>query len=227
MNQTSIAQMVLAHADAIEHGVKRITGPARLGADVTADIVADVMLALLDGRGAKFDPSRGNAKVFCRMVAYQIALDKLRAMNRGGQFSGAYAGFGNAQLDADRGDDAPPPINSAPAADVHKPKAGAVADAGPDTAGRAVRVNGASFGIAAPTFADELADHEWLTDARNAVAAVMPLLTDSERMLWAELTAGTFNAADYADRHGLATATAHVRANRLRAKVRDLLKEAA
>ena len=222
MTDTSTAQMVLANADAIDHGVRRITGPARLGEDVTADIVADVTLALLDKRGAAFDPTRGNPAAFCRMVAYQVALDKLRAMNRGGQFSGAYAGFGNAQLDVKRGD--APPITSAPAADAHTPKMGADAT---DSPGRAVRVKGAAFNTCAPTFVAELEDHQWLTEARNAVAAVLPSLTDSERMLWDELAAGTFAAADYAERHGITVSTAHVRANRLRARVRDLLKVAA
>lgn len=195
MNHLTVNQLVLAHLDAIEHGVKRITGPARLGADVTADLVADAQLALLDGRGAKFDASRGNPKTFCRMVGYQVALDKLRAMNRGGQFSGAYAGFGNSQLNADRGDDG---------AQQH-----------PDTP------------AITPTVAEDLAHAQWLANARKAVASVLPGLSDSERMLWDDLQAGTFNAAEYASRHGIATATAHVRANRLRAKVRKMLKVAA
>ncbi len=218
-------QMIIDNADAILHGVRRITGPARLAADVTADIVADAQLALLDGRGAKFDATRANAAAFCRMVGYQVALDKLRAMTRGGQFSGAYAGFGNAQLDADRAFDAPP-LRSAPAANTYKPKAGAV-DGHEDTRGNAVRVGGASFGVASAAFADELERHDELKAMRAAVAEVLPMLSADELALWNELAAGTFNAADYAGRHGLATATAHVRANRLRAKVSSLLREAA
>lgn len=218
-------QMILDNADALLHGVRRITGPARLGADVTADIVADAQLALLDGRGAKFDATRANAAAFCRMVGYQVALDKLRAMSRGGQFSGAYAGFGNAQLDADRADDAPP-IRSAPAADAHSPKAGAVAGHA-DMTGRAVRVKGASFGIGGADFADELERAHELAAMRSAVAEVLPMLTADELALWNELAAGTFEAASYAGRHGLATATAHVRANRLRAKVSGLLRKVA
>jgi hypothetical protein len=218
-------QEILDNASALMHGVKRITGPARLGADITEDIFADAQLALLDGRAEKFDSSRATAAAFCRMVGYQVALDKLRAMSRGGQFSGAYAGFGNAQLDADRGDDAPP-INSAPAADVHKPKAGAVQDHS-DTTGRAVRVNGASFGVASPTFADELVRADELAAMRAAVAEVLPLLSADELALWHELADGSFAAASYAERHGIAAATAHVRANRLRAKVSQLLRVAA
>jgi RNA polymerase sigma factor (sigma-70 family) len=93
MNQEQIAQMVLENMGAIRQGVGRVT--QSLGLDVHADIVSDVILAILEKRGASFDPNKASAAVFCRMVAYQIALDKFRAMKRGGQFSGAYAGIGN------------------------------------------------------------------------------------------------------------------------------------
>jgi DNA-directed RNA polymerase specialized sigma24 family protein len=98
MNQEQIAQMVLENMGAIRQGVGRVT--QSLGLDVHADLVSDAILAILEKRGASFDPSKGSAAVFCRMVSYQIALDRFRAMKRGGQFSGAYSGIGNRELDS-------------------------------------------------------------------------------------------------------------------------------
>ena len=193
MTNTQWSQAVLGQQSAMRETIARMAYRTNLGTDLVDDLLSDVTVTLLGKRGQSFDGALGTVAGFCRMVAYQVANDKIRAMYRGGQFSGAYAGFGNAQLDADRDDNAPP-IN---------------------------------IGVQAPTFVNELADHQWLTNARAAVAAVLPQLSDSERMLWTELAAGTFDAADYATHHGIATATAHVRANRLRAKVRNLLKVAA
>lgn len=231
IDSQAIAQMVVENTAAIEHGVRRITGPARLGPDITADLVSDAMLALLE-RGASYDPSKASPAAFCRMVAFQVALDKLRAMKRGGQFSGAYAGFGNAQLnaapkDAD-GNEVAMEKRQTAAVNPHKAPTGAVSE-WKGSEGRAVRVGGSSLlgQLGASNHADDYAERDWLNKARAAVAAVLPSLTGAERALWAELEAGTFDASEYAERAGIATATAHVRANRLRAKVRDLLKAAA
>lgn len=223
MTQDMISQMVLDNADAIRQGVGRVCARANLGADVHADIVADATLALLDKRGASFDPARASAAVFCRMVAYQVAVDKLRAMNRGGQFSGAYQGFGNANFDMGHGDKAADAgtFNYAPAQDPHRPKVGA--DSTEDT-GRAVRVTGQALDLLGPnSHANEVADRLWLEDARSAVATVLPELSADESELWELLSSGSFEPATYAAEHGITTATAYVRANRLRAKMRELL----
>jgi len=221
-NQTEVAQMVLANMDAIEQGVRRAAGPARLGKDVIADLISDATLALLDTRGAAFDAERGSALIFCRMVAYQVATDRVRAMNRGGQFSGAYAGFGNATLDMQAsGEDDQQAARKAKARNTHRDIEGAC-DA-PDTRGNAVRVSGVALDSLANTTADDIADRDWLNKARAAVAEVLPMLTDAEQSLWAEMSAGTWDATEYAERENIAPATAHVRANRLRAKVAGLL----
>lgn len=224
MTQDTIAQMVLANADAISQGVGRITGRANLGADVHADIVADATLALLDKKGRSFDPTKGNPAGFCRMVAYQVALDMLRAMSRGGQFSGAYAGFANANLDASAGGDGEQAqANHAPARNTHEAKEGVV-KGHDDSSGRAVRVKGVSLDALGPaSFVNELAERQWLADARAAVADVLPELSDWERELWALMSADTFEPASYAEERGITLATAYVRATRLRAKMRDLL----
>ena len=228
INPAQVAQLVLANAAAIEHGVKRVTGPAKLGAAVTADMIGDVTLALLDRRGASYDESRTTPAAFCRMVAWQIALDKVRSMNRGGQFGGAYSGFGNAQLDANNAGDERDErgVRTAAARSTHSTREGAVG--GKDERGMAVRVKGASLDFTGGETPAAIAErNDWNAKARAAVAEVLPLLSDDERALWAELAAGEFSAADYAQRNGIATATAHVRANRLRSKVRDMLKAAA
>ena len=244
--QDEIAQMVLANMDAIEQGVRRAANPAGLGVDVIADLISDAVLALLDKRGAAFDAERGSALVFCRMVGYQVALDRVRGMNRGGQFSGAYAGFGNASLDTNTADKAAN-MTEAMRGDKagrssivpHLP-ANIFGGVPPKKSGikhgeqsnwrasrkqytNAVRVKGVSLDTLATTIADDIADRDWFNKARAAVAEVLPGLTASERELWDELAAGTWDAATYAEREGIATATAHVRANRLRAKVAGLL----
>ena len=225
MNQDAIAQMVLTNSDAIAQGVGRITSRANLGADVHADLVADATLALLDNRGRSFDPIRGTPAGFCRMVAYQVALDMLRAMNRGGQFSGAYAGFGNADLNApqDGQEGEASPANHAPARNPHETKEGAVAGH-VEASERAVRVKGVSLDRLGPdSFVNELAERQWLADARAVVAEVLPELTDWEQDLWALMSYDAFEPVSYAADNGITLATAYVRMNRLRAKMRKLL----
>ena len=192
MNQSEIAQMVLDNSEAIRQGVGRITGPARLGHDVHADLVADATLALLDKRGASYDPSKASGAAFCRMIGYQTALDKLRAMKRGGQFSGAYAGFGNAELDA--------PAKDAEGQDPRKAHAVVLASPASSSA--------------------------WVDSALATIAEVLPVLTDSERALYALMMEG-LDVEAYATAEGVTVATAYVRANRLRAKLRELLAKAA
>jgi hypothetical protein len=244
--QDEIGQMVLANMDAIEQGVRRAATPAKLGADVIADLISDAVLALLDKRGAAFDAERGSALVFCRMVGYQVATDRVRGMNRGGQFSGAYAGFGNASLDtstADKGanmteamrGDKQGKSSIAPHLPANifggvPPKKkgithGKMSDwrASRATYTNVVRVSGVSLDTLATTIADDIAERDWLNKARAAVVAVLPKITIEDRELWDELVAGTWDAATYAEREGIATATAHVRANRLRAKIAGLL----
>ena len=225
MKQDAIAQMVLTNSDAIAQGVGRITTRANLGADVHADLVADATLALLDKKGQAFDPIKGTASGFCRMVAYQVALDMLRAMNRGGQFSGAYAGFGNADLNApqDGQEGEVCPANHAPARSPHETKEGAVAGH-VEASERAVRVKGVSLDRLGPgTFVNEIAERQWLADARAAVAEVLPELTDWEQELWALMSYDAFEPVSYAAENGITPATAYVRVNRLRAKMRKLL----
>ena len=96
-------QLLLDNMDAIEHGVRRVAKAARLSPVDVTDLVADTVLKLLDGRLGMFDPDKGSARVFFRTVAWRVATDRVRAMNRGGQFSGYMTGFGNVALDADRG----------------------------------------------------------------------------------------------------------------------------
>jgi DNA-directed RNA polymerase specialized sigma24 family protein len=49
------------------------------------------------------------------------------------------------------------------------------------------------------------------------------MLSEQEQELYALLASGEFDAATYAEEQGISPATAHVRANRLRAKLRDKL----
>jgi DNA-directed RNA polymerase specialized sigma24 family protein len=224
MTQDQISQMILDNADAIRAGVVRVA--SQLAEDVIADLVADATLALLDTRGASFDATRGNAATFCRMVAYQFTTDRVRAMKRGGQFSGAYAGFGNADLDAgnelaegEGGD-----VRRASARDMHKAPIGADAAESP---ANCVRVSGMAIQPVQESPADVIADRDWNAKARAIVAGVLPSLSAEDQALWAELASGDWDAAEYGARVGIATATAHVRANRLRAKVRGLVAQAA
>jgi DNA-directed RNA polymerase specialized sigma24 family protein len=217
--------MVLANAAAIRDGVRQITLKAKLGKDITADLIGDATLALLDKRGAAFDPSKGNASKFCQMVAYQVARDAVRSMNRGGQFSGAYTGFGNAQIDAYTADGQA--MKRTPARSMHTERSGACDQ--PDDRGMSVKVGGLAYelvaGVTEARPVDTLAD--WTIDAREAIRGVLSSLTADEQALWAAMQSGTYDAATYAAEHGIATATAHVRTNRLRKKLRGLLKDAA
>ena len=178
-------QLLLDNMDAIEHGVRRVAKAARLSPVDVTDLVADTVLKLLDGRLGMFDPDKGSARVFFRTVAWRVATDRVRAMNRGGQFSGYMTGFGNVALDADRDDDSP-----------------------------AIQLP-----TDAPTPEQEVAERQWSAQARAAVAAVLPQLTAQERELYTLLVSGDFNAATYAADQGVSPSTAHVRANRLRAKL--------
>lgn len=187
------SQLLLDNMDAVKHGVRRVAKAARLSPIDVDDLVADAVVKLLDGALATFDASKGSIVVFLRTVAWRVAADRVRAMNRGGQFSGYLTGFGNVALDADRDDDGPA---------VELP-------------------------TSAPSPEQALAERQWTAQAREAVAGVIHLLTEQERALFALLTSGTFNAATYAEAHGISTSTAHVRANRLRAKLRRLVAVAA
>jgi DNA-directed RNA polymerase specialized sigma24 family protein len=141
-------------------------------------------------------------------------------MNRGGQFSGAYGGFGNANFDKEG--DAPEHgiFSSAPARDTHVAKVGA----NPESTGLAVRVKGQALDLLGPeSCAAEVEERQWLEQARAEVAEVLPELSESELELWALLADGSYDAASYAAQQGITVATAYVRANRLRAKMRDLL----
>lgn len=179
-------QIILNNMDAIRQGVGRITGKARLGADIHDDLVSDAVLAILERDN--YDSSRASAAAYCRMVAFQVALDKLRAMKRGGQYSGAYAGFGNDQLNA--------------------PAKGSDAKGLPNQRTQ----------LANP--ADE---SKWLREAQAQIAEVLPLLSTDDRALWELMIGGDFQPATWANDQGLTLATAYVRANRLRVKIRELL----
>jgi DNA-directed RNA polymerase specialized sigma24 family protein len=230
--QDTMAQMVLDHADDIDHGVRSALaacyGQIILGEDVCQDLVADATLALLDSRGAAFDPARGTPKVFCRMVAYQVARDKVRSMNRGGQFSGAYSGFGNVQLNAnnvgkEEKDDQG--VRRTPAGNMHAERSGACDQ--PDPQGRCVRILGKrTDNLGGVTeIAETVAQADWTLEARAAIAPALAQLTTHERLLWDSLAADTFSAPEYARRYHCATATAYVHATRLRAKMRKLVRE--
>ena len=215
-------QLLLDNMSAIEHGVKRAASVAKLSKVDVADLVQDVCVKLLDGRLDSFDPEKGSATVFFRTCAWRVATDAVRALNRGGQFSGYLSGFGNAALDAERSE-GQAPMTHAPARSTHAAKAGAVGAA--DDTGRAVRVSGRR--IFDNTTVDVVAERQWSAQAREAVAGVLPGLTSQERDLYALLASGDFDAATYAAEHGISASTAHVRANRLRSKLRDLLRSAA
>ena len=231
LNPTEVAQMVLDNQDAIKQGVGRVAARARLAPDVAADLVSDVNLALLDRRGKSFDPERASAFVFCRMIAWQLANDKLRAMARGGQFSGAYAGFGNAELDAPEG------LQAFEASDDYDPNTMGVdrllvleLDAEADKED--------SKDTAISPRHEQPDEQLWVTEARAAVEAIMHRLTDTERHLWRLMTStgndgrhqyhgvnfgSVFDTVEYAKDQGIALATAYVRVTRLRAKVRELV----
>jgi len=224
--------MVLAQADAIDKGVRSFlaacSGQIVLGEDVCNDLVADATLALLDTRGAAFDPTRGSAEVFCRMVAYQVTRDRVRSMNRGGQFSGAYSGFGNTQLDARNGTRAEKDdqgVRRTPAGNMHAERTGACDQ--PDPQGRCVRILGTpTVAIGGTTeIAPTVAQADWNIEARAAIAPALAQLTTHERTLWDSLAADTFSAPEYAKRYRCAVATAYVHATRLRAKMRKLVRE--
>ena len=210
--------------DSIEHGVRRIAKAAGLSNIDVKDLMSDTVLKLLDGRLEMFDPNKGSAAVFFRTVAWRVAADRLAAMNRGGQFSGYLSGFGNSPLDKDldAADNADAPVERGPARSMHKDALGA-ADAQPEQAGRPVRVKGVPIRQVANSCESELAERQWTEQARAAVAEVLPMLSEQEQELYALLASGEFDAATYAEEQGISPATAHVRANRLRAKLRDKL----
>ena len=216
LNPTEVAQLVLDHQDAIKQGVGRIVSRARLAPDVAADLVSDVNLAILDKRGEAFDSTRASAFVFCRMIAWQVANDKLRSMARsGGQF-GAYSGFGNAEMDAPDGREI------FEASDDYDPNTIAVdrllaLDLAIETDKEDSKDTATSAPLAQP---DEML---WVTEARAAIEAILHRLTDTEINLWRLMGSGTFDSEAYAANKGIAVATAYVRANRLRAKIRELL----
>ncbi len=171
--------------DAIQHSVRRVAKAAHLSQIDVADLVGDTVLKLLDGGMETFDPDKGSVVTFLRTVAWRVATDRVRALNRGGQFSGYLTGFGNTSLDADTDDDSSPVQ---------------LVDGGqsPDTM---------------------VAERQWTATARAAVAAVLPQLTEQERHLYGLLVSGSFDAGAYAVEQGISPSTAHVRANRLRAKL--------
>lgn len=216
LNPTQVAQMVLDNQEAIRQGVGRIVSRARLAPDVAADLVADVNLALLDRRGASFDSERASAAVYCRMLAWQIANDKLRSMGRTGGQGGAYSGFGNAELDAPEGreifeasDDYDPNTIGVDRLLVLDLCAEADKEDGNDTA--------TNEPLSQP---DEML---WVTEARAAIEAILHRLTDSEINLWHLMGSGTFNPEAYSASKGITCAAAYVRSNRLRAKIRELV----
>jgi len=217
-------QLLLDNMDSIEQGVRRVAKAAQLSSIDVQDLVSDTVVKLLDGRLEMFDPSKGSAAVFFRTVAWRVAADRLAAMNRGGQFSGYLSGFGNVALDkdVDVADGADAPVQRGQARSTHKDALGA-ADAQPKQLGRAVRVKGVAVSQSVDSCENELAERQWAEQARAAVAAVLPTLSEQERELYALLAADEFDAATYAAEQGISPATAHVRANRLRAKLRAKL----
>ncbi len=231
------AQLVLTQQSVMRETIRRMAYRTDLGTDLVDDLLSDVNVALLGKRGKAFDAKRGTVAGYCKMVAYQVANDKIRAMLRGGQYSGAYSGFGNTQLNAetDAGDvpthtkaRTPERMENAPPSDLSRLVNQVTSDS---CAGRSVRVSGRAFtdipGMTVRDCSQAVIESDWLASARAQVAAVLPQLNDDERALWDSMADGSFDAATYAKHAGLATATAHVRANRLRAKVRNLLKVAA
>ena len=216
-------QLLLDNMDSIEQGVRRVAKAAQLSQIDVQDLVSDAVVKLLDGRLEMFDPNKGSAATFFRTVAWRVAADRLAAMNRGGQFSGYLPGFGNAALDkdTDAADGADAPVRRGQARSAHKDALGA-ADAQPEQ-GRAVRVKGVAIDQSVDSCEDDLAERQWAEQARAAVAEVLPELSESDRELYALLASGEFDAATYAAEQGISTATAHVRANRLRAKLRAKL----
>lgn len=217
-------QLLLDNMPAIQHGVRRAVISAGLSKVDVADLVQDVCAKLLDGRLESFDESKGSATVFFRTVAWRVATDAVRAMARGGQFSGYLSGFENVHLDAPKGGEVCEDRRFAHAQSAHVEKVGA-ADAQSER-GRAVRVSGQEI-LPGESFEDELAERQWAAQARAAVAEVLPMLTAQEQELYALLASGDFDAASYAQAQGISPSTAHVRANRLRSKLRELLAQAA
>jgi RNA polymerase sigma factor (sigma-70 family) len=178
-------QLLLANMDAIEAGVRRAGSRCRLSNVDVQDLIADAVLKLLEGGIKSFDPDKGSAETFFRVVAWRVTADRLRAMGRGGQFSGYLSGIGNTSLNTPKG-------------------ARLELDAG-------------------ESFAESFAERQWTEQARAEVAEVLSQLTEQERDLYALLASGDFDAATYAAEQGISHTTAHVRVNRLRAKIRAKL----
>lgn len=238
MTDMQWGQVVLGQQAAMRERISSMAYRTDLGRDMVDDLLSDATLALLGKRGKAFDAKRGSVTVFCLMVTYQVVNDKIRSMARGGQY-GAYCGFGNTQLNAETSDGAIPTRTKArsPERMENAPKGSETtqlldkARNQDDDAGRSVRVSGRAFtdidALVTRDSSSALIERNWLASARAQVVAVLPQLNADDRALWDSLADGSFDAATYARRAGLATATAHVRTNRLRAKVRSLLKAAA
>jgi RNA polymerase sigma factor (sigma-70 family) len=212
-------QLILDNMPAIKRGVERVTASARLSKTDVADLIQDAYMKLLDGRMDSFDPAKGNVATFVGMVAWQVARDAVRSMNRGGQFSGYMSGYKNANIDApDPAEDQP--VRRSGARTMHRSPVGAVTDQ-PES-GRAVLVSGVKIEVGT-CFDTEVIERQWTEQARGAVAEVLAGLTEQEQELYSLMASGDFDAATYAAEHGISPSTAHVRANRLRAKLRAKL----
>ena len=212
-------QLLLENMDSIEAGVRRAGSRVRLSEVDVQDLISDAVTKLLGGGLSTFDPDKGSASTFFRTVAWRVTADAMRAMGRGGQFSGYLSGIGNTAMqgDSDR-HDGMGDAQRAPARSTHAAPLGAA----PEKQGRAVRVTGQQIDKG-DSFGDAVAERQWTEQARDAVAVVLPSLSDTERALYALLASGEFDAATYGAEQGISTATAHVRANRLRAKLRTKL----
>jgi RNA polymerase sigma factor (sigma-70 family) len=218
-NMENHHQLLLANMDSIEAGVRRAGSRVRLSEVDVQDLISDAVAKLLEGGLSTFDPNKGSASTFFRTVAWRVTADAMRAMGRGGQFSGYLGGIGNTVMQGgnDR-DDGMGDVQRAPARSTHAEPLGAA----PAKQGLAVKVRGEAIerGV---SIEDAVAERQWTEQARDAVAEVLPSLSDTERALYALLASGEFDAATYAAEQGISTATAHVRANRLRAKLREKL----
>jgi RNA polymerase sigma factor (sigma-70 family) len=214
-------QLILDNMGAIENGVRRAGSRCRLSEVDVQDLTADAVLKLLDGAVDSFDPDKGSASTFFRVVAWRATADALRRMGRGGQ-RGYIGGLGNTSLDTDAStylqSKGLSPMSGARS--MHRAPVGPVDQQ--TEQGRAVRVKGQAIDSGVE-FTAGIADRQWTEQARAAVAAVLPGLTEQERELYGLMVSGDFDAGAYAAEHGVSASTAHVRANRLRAKLRAKL----
>ena len=92
-NETTKAQLITENIDSIRGGVYAyLTRVAHNREKNAEDLIQDACMALMGHTGDLYNPERGTAKNFARMVAWQTARDAYRTVYRGQGETGAYAG---------------------------------------------------------------------------------------------------------------------------------------